>query len=65
MAKKKSSVLNGKYNFDEPINKLETKLQELEDYQLTTELDLSSQIEDIRKECDELKRKTYEDLTPW
>ncbi len=65
MAKKKRSVLDGKYDFDQPITRLETKLQELEDYQLTTELDLSNLIEGVRKECDVLKRETYENLTPW
>jgi acetyl-CoA carboxylase carboxyl transferase subunit alpha len=65
VAKKKRSVLDGKYEFDKPITALETKLQELEDYQLTTALDLSKQIEKLRQECDQLKRKTYEDLTPW
>lgn len=65
MSKKKGSVLNGKYEFDNPITQLETKLQELEDYQLTTELDLGGQIEKLRKECDELKCKTYDSLTPW
>ena len=66
MAKKKRSVLDGKYEFDKPITELETKLQELEDFQLTTELeDVSAQIEKLRKECDELKRNTYKSLTPW
>lgn len=66
MAKKKRSVLDGKYEFDKPITELETKLQELEDFQLTTNLeDVSAQINKLRKECDELKQKTYENLTPW
>ena len=65
MAKKKHSVLNGKYEFDKPIMELETKLQELEDYQLTTRLDLGEQIKKLREECTELKRRTYENLTPW
>jgi acetyl-CoA carboxylase carboxyl transferase subunit alpha len=65
VAKKKRSVLDGKYEFDNPITELETRLQELEDYQLTTELDLSQQIDKLRKECDDIKLKTYEGLTPW
>jgi acetyl-CoA carboxylase carboxyl transferase subunit alpha len=62
---KTSSVLNGKYDFDKPISELETKIQELEDYQLTTELDLSGQMRKLQQECDELKRRTYDELTPW
>jgi len=65
VAKKKSSVLDGKYDFDDPIVELETKIQELEDYQLTTELDMSEQLDKLRKECGELKKKTYENLSPW
>ena len=63
--KKKRSALDGKYDFDKPIIKLETRIQELEEYQLTTGIDLSGQIEKLAAECDELKRKTYEALTPW
>lgn len=62
---KKRSVLDGKYEFDKPIMSLETKIQELEDYQLTTKLDLSAQLEKLREECKELKRRTYENLSPW
>jgi len=62
---KKQSVLDGKYDFDKPIVKLETKLQELEEYQLTTGIDFSTQIDKLRRECDDLKRETYEKLSPW
>jgi acetyl-CoA carboxylase carboxyl transferase subunit alpha len=62
---RKHSVLDGKYEFDKPITSLETRIQELEDYQLTTEINLSSQLEKLRGECEELKRRTYENLTPW
>jgi acetyl-CoA carboxylase carboxyl transferase subunit alpha len=63
--RKRSKVLDGKYEFDRPIDELETKLQELEEFALTTSLDFSEHIDKLRQECDTLKAQIYSNLTPW
>jgi acetyl-CoA carboxylase carboxyl transferase subunit alpha len=63
--RKRSRVLDGKYEFDRPIDELETRLQELEEFALTTSLDFSEHIDSLRQECDGLKRRLYSNLTPW
>jgi acetyl-CoA carboxylase carboxyl transferase subunit alpha len=63
--RKRSKVLDGKYEFDRPVDELETRLQELEEFALTTSLDFSEHIGKLRRECDTLKRQIYSNLTPW
>lgn len=62
---KRSKVLDGKYEFDRAIDELETRLSELEDFALTTNLDFSEHIDRLRQECTALKQQVYSDLTPW
>jgi acetyl-CoA carboxylase carboxyl transferase subunit alpha len=63
--RKRSKVLDGKYEFDRPVDELETRLQELEEFALTTSLDFSEHIGKLRQECETLKRQIYSNLTPW
>ena len=63
--RKRSKVLDGKYEFDRPVDELETRLQELEEFALTTSLDFSEHIGKLRRECDTLKKQIYSNLTPW
>lgn len=51
--------------FEAPIVELENKIEELMSFSATTDLDLSGQIEELRRKCHEKKRAIYAHLTPW
>ncbi|MFN0058300.1 MAG: acetyl-CoA carboxylase carboxyltransferase subunit alpha [Planctomycetota bacterium] len=51
--------------FEAPIVELESKIKELLTFSETTDVDLSGQIEEMRRKCDEKKRAIYARLTPW
>lgn len=51
--------------FERPIREIEAQLGELEALSQRTNLDISSEIEALRKRLDEAIRTTYADLTPW
>ncbi len=51
--------------FEAPIVELEAKIEELRSFSQTTEVDLSGQIEELERKCDEKKRAIYSHLTPW
>ncbi|MEE8142732.1 MAG: acetyl-CoA carboxylase carboxyltransferase subunit alpha [Planctomycetota bacterium] len=51
--------------FEAPIVELESKIEELRSFSETTEVDLSGQIEELERKCDEKKRAIYSHLTPW
>jgi acetyl-CoA carboxylase carboxyl transferase subunit alpha len=51
--------------FERPIREIEAQLGELEALSQRTNLDLSGEIEGLRRRLDEAIRKTYSDLTPW
>jgi len=73
MAKKKRSkslafMLDAKYEFEKPIEEIETQILELEDYLLTTELDIEpvkKRLEELRQESEKLRREIYSKLTAW
>ena len=51
--------------FERPIREIEAQLRELEALSQRTNLDLSSEIEALRRRLDEAIRTTYAELTPW
>jgi acetyl-CoA carboxylase carboxyl transferase subunit alpha len=51
--------------FERPIHELESKLAELEALALRTRLDISSEIEALRKQHRAAIESTYKDLTAW
>ncbi|MCA8962099.1 MAG: acetyl-CoA carboxylase carboxyl transferase subunit alpha, partial [Planctomycetes bacterium] len=51
--------------FEAPIVELENKIEELLSFTQTTDVDLSGQIDELRRKCDEKKRAIYAHLTPW
>ncbi|HLU50248.1 MAG TPA: acetyl-CoA carboxylase carboxyl transferase subunit alpha, partial [Planctomycetota bacterium] len=52
-------------DFEVPIVELEAKIEELRNFSLSTDVDLSDQIERLRERCDEKKRAIFSKLTPW
>jgi len=63
-----SFMLDGKYDFDNEIEKLETQILELEEYLLETELDVpgaEAELARLRKKVERLKKEVYANLTPW
>ncbi|MBL8857287.1 MAG: acetyl-CoA carboxylase carboxyltransferase subunit alpha [Planctomycetes bacterium] len=51
--------------FERPIKAIEAQLSELEAISQRTNLDISSEIEALRKRLSEAIETTYSDLTPW
>ncbi len=51
--------------FEVPIFEMEKKVEELESFSKSTEMDLSAQIRELRARCDDLKRDIFRKLTPW
>ncbi len=51
--------------FEAPIVELENKIEELLAFTQSTDVDLSGQIDEMRRKCDEKKRVIYAHLTPW
>ncbi|MFQ5653580.1 MAG: acetyl-CoA carboxylase carboxyltransferase subunit alpha, partial [Planctomycetota bacterium] len=51
--------------FEAPIVELEARIGELRSFSQTSEVDLSGQIEELERKCDEKKRAIFAHLTPW
>ena len=51
--------------FERPIKEIEAQLSELEAISLRTNLDISGEIEALRKRLSEAIEQTYAELTPW
>lgn len=51
--------------FEGPILKLQRKIEELQTFAESTEIDLSAQIEELRGRCAELQREVVDRLSPW
>ncbi len=51
--------------FEGPIFELRRKIEELESFAESTEIDLSGQIDQLKTRCRELQREVVENLTPW
>jgi acetyl-CoA carboxylase carboxyl transferase subunit alpha len=60
-----SDPKNGGLDFEAPIAELERKIEELESFAETTEMDLGGQIEQLRERCRELKREVFANLSAW
>jgi acetyl-CoA carboxylase carboxyl transferase subunit alpha len=60
-----SDPKNGGLDFEAPIAELERKIEELESFAETTEMDLAGQIEQLRARCRELKREVFANLSAW
>lgn len=60
-----SEPKNGGLDFEAPIAELERKIEELESFAETTEMDLGGQIEQLRERCRELKREVFANLSAW
>ncbi|MCZ6689404.1 MAG: acetyl-CoA carboxylase carboxyltransferase subunit alpha [Planctomycetota bacterium] len=56
---------SGDLEFEAPILELEKKIEELEVFAETTQMDLSGQIRDLLQKLDEEKRRVYAGLSPW
>jgi acetyl-CoA carboxylase carboxyl transferase subunit alpha len=55
----------GSLDFEAPIAELERKIEELETFASTTEMDLSGQIAQLRDRCVELQKDVFKNLTAW
>ncbi|HMP76356.1 MAG TPA: acetyl-CoA carboxylase carboxyltransferase subunit alpha [Kiritimatiellia bacterium] len=51
--------------FEKPVLELETKLKELSQFSESQQIDVSNEIERMRKRIVETRRKIYSELTPW
>ncbi|HEY8239957.1 MAG TPA: acetyl-CoA carboxylase carboxyltransferase subunit alpha [Kiritimatiellia bacterium] len=51
--------------FEKPVVELETKLKELMTFSDTQKIDVSHEIERMKKKISELRKKIYSELTPW
>ncbi|MEM7262496.1 MAG: acetyl-CoA carboxylase carboxyltransferase subunit alpha [Planctomycetota bacterium] len=51
--------------FEAPIVELENKISELQAFTESTDVDLSGQLDEMRRKCDEKTRAIYSHLTPW
>ena len=56
---------SGDLEFEAPILELEKKIEELEVFAQTTQMDLSGQIRDLLEKLDEEKKRIYAGLSPW
>ncbi|WP_433580777.1 acetyl-CoA carboxylase carboxyltransferase subunit alpha [Candidatus Profftella armatura] len=52
-------------NFEEPIIKLEKKIEKLRSLQFSSNIDASKEINDLVKKCNKLTEEIYSKLTPW
>lgn len=52
-------------DFERPIIELENKIKELEEFSAKNDVDLSEEINILRKKLDRLKKDVYGSLTPW
>ena len=51
--------------FEAPIVELEARISELRAFSQSSDVDLSGQIDELVRKCDEKKRAIYAHLTPW
>ena len=51
--------------FEAPIVELEARISELRAFSQSSDVDLSGQIDELVRKCDEKKRAIYSHLTPW
>ena len=52
-------------DFEAPIVELENRISELRSFSESSEIDLSGQLEELNKKCEEKKRAIYTHLNPW
>ena len=52
-------------DFEAPIVELENRISELRSFSESSEIDLSGQLEELMKKCEEKKRAIYTHLNPW
>ena len=52
-------------DFEAPIVELEAKIEELRSFSVSTNVDLSDQIQQLELRCNEQKRAIFSKLTPW
>jgi acetyl-CoA carboxylase carboxyl transferase subunit alpha len=52
-------------NFEKPIAELEKKIQELEEYSKSNNIDVNDEIDLLTKKLQDTMRGTYEALSPW
>ncbi|MEE2890281.1 MAG: acetyl-CoA carboxylase carboxyltransferase subunit alpha [Planctomycetota bacterium] len=52
-------------DFEAPIVELENRISELRSFSESSEIDLSGQLEELEKKCEEKKRAIYSHLNPW
>jgi acetyl-CoA carboxylase carboxyl transferase subunit alpha len=52
-------------DFEVPIQELEKKIEELENFSKNTDMDLSGQLKQLRERCNDLKREIFRNLNPW
>ena len=64
-ARNRSDTTASGMAFERPIKGIEAQLAELEALSLRTNLDISSEVEGLRKRLAEAIRTTYADLSPW
>ena len=56
---------SGDLDFEAPILEIEGKIEELQVFAQTTQMDLSGQIQDLREKLAEEKKRIYAGLSPW
>ena len=52
-------------DFEAPIVELENRISELRTFSESSEIDLSGQLEELQRKCEEKKRAIYSHLNPW
>ncbi len=57
--------MTNKLEFDKPINELEDKVRELQEFAQIKNIDLSDEIKVLEERLYRFKKETYENLTPW
>jgi acetyl-CoA carboxylase carboxyl transferase subunit alpha len=57
--------MNNRLDFEKPVMELETKIQELRNLASDESMDISDEIEKLEKRLVELKKETFEKLSPW
>ncbi|MDR0956861.1 MAG: acetyl-CoA carboxylase carboxyltransferase subunit alpha [Endomicrobium sp.] len=53
------------FDFEQPIKEIDIRINDLKESSQNSSVDLSSQIKELEKARDELKRKIYGSLSPW
>ncbi|PKM79395.1 MAG: acetyl-CoA carboxylase carboxyl transferase subunit alpha [Firmicutes bacterium HGW-Firmicutes-13] len=57
--------MTNKLEFDKPINELEIKIKDLQEFSEEKEINLDEEIRALEERLLRLKKETYENLTPW